>query len=129
MVHGGPMAADTDCWDESWMSPANLLCQGGAFVLRPNYHGSSNYGLKWLESITGGKYGDLETVDVEKGVDALIGRGLADGGRLGQRGDPHQPPAGGDDALQGGRFGGGQRRVRQRLGQLRLRRRLRPLLP
>jgi dipeptidyl aminopeptidase/acylaminoacyl peptidase len=86
LVHGGPALADTDCWDESWLAPANLLCQRGAFVLRPNYHGSAGYGLKWLESITGGKYGELETVDVERGVDALIERGLADRERLGLAG-------------------------------------------
>jgi dipeptidyl aminopeptidase/acylaminoacyl peptidase len=86
MIHGGPALADTDCWDDTWLSPVNLLCQRGAFVLRPNYHGSSSYGLKWLESITGGKYGDLETVDVEKGVDALIARGLVDRERLGLAG-------------------------------------------
>ncbi len=82
-IHGGPMAADLDNWNESWAYSANLYCQRGAFVLRPNYHGSSNYGQAWMESITGGKYLDLETVDVEKGVDSLIDRGLVDPGRLG----------------------------------------------
>jgi poly(3-hydroxybutyrate) depolymerase len=83
MIHGGPALADQDCWYETWMYPANLVCTRGAFVLRPNYHGSSNYGLKWLESITRGRYGEPELIDIEKGVDALIGRGLVDGERLG----------------------------------------------
>jgi dipeptidyl aminopeptidase/acylaminoacyl peptidase len=82
MIHGGPAGADFDAWEEWWMYPANLVCQRGAFVLKPNYHGSSNYGLKWLESITRGKYGDLETIDIEKGVDSLIARGLVDPKRL-----------------------------------------------
>ncbi|HEY7313991.1 MAG TPA: prolyl oligopeptidase family serine peptidase [Gemmataceae bacterium] len=82
MIHGGPAAADLDSGDEDWMYAPNLVCQRGAFVLKPNYHGSSNYGLKWLESITRGRYGDLETVDVEKGVDHLIARGLVDADRL-----------------------------------------------
>src|SRR5262249_7999507 len=51
MIHGGPAGADFDSWEESWAYAANLFCQRGAFVLKPNYHGSSNYGLKWLESI------------------------------------------------------------------------------
>ncbi len=85
-IHGGPMMADLDSWDDSWAYPANLYCQRGAFVLRPNYHGSSNYGLAWVESITRGKYLDLETEDVEKGVDALVARGLVDAGRLGLMG-------------------------------------------
>jgi dipeptidyl aminopeptidase/acylaminoacyl peptidase len=82
MIHGGPAGADLDSWDEGWMFAPNLVCQRGSFVLKPNYHGSSNYGLKWLESITRGRYGDLETVDVEKGVDNLIARGLVDPDRL-----------------------------------------------
>jgi dipeptidyl aminopeptidase/acylaminoacyl peptidase len=82
MIHGGPAVADRDSWDDWWMYPANLVCQRGAFVLKPNYHGSSGYGLKWLESITRGRYGDLETIDIEKGVDYLIARGLVDPARL-----------------------------------------------
>ena len=74
LLHGGPALADLDAWDESWSHPLNLLCQRGAFVLRPNYHGSSNYGLAWAESIRG-KYYELEVPDIEKGVDALIAAG------------------------------------------------------
>ncbi|MFO0879027.1 MAG: prolyl oligopeptidase family serine peptidase [Gemmataceae bacterium] len=81
-IHGGPAAADHDAWDENWAGSANLMCQRGAFVLRPNYHGSSSYGLAWLESIAGGRYCDLEPVDIEKGIDALITRGLVDPNRL-----------------------------------------------
>jgi dipeptidyl aminopeptidase/acylaminoacyl peptidase len=83
MIHGGPALADQDLWDDTWMYPVNLVCGRGALVLRPNYHGSSHYGLKWLESITRGSYGDPELVDIEKGVDELIQRGLADRERLG----------------------------------------------
>jgi dienelactone hydrolase len=52
-------------------------------VLRPNYHGSGNYGLKWVESICCGKYYDLETPDIEKGVDALIAQGKVEPERIG----------------------------------------------
>jgi dipeptidyl aminopeptidase/acylaminoacyl peptidase len=83
MIHGGPAGADHDAWEERWSYAPNLLCQRGAFVLKPNYHGSSGYGLKWLESITNGKYAGPELEDVEKGVDALVARGLVDGKRLG----------------------------------------------
>ncbi len=83
LIHGGPASADFDSWEESWAYASNLLCQRGAFVLKPNYHGSSNYGLKWLESIAKGKYCEPEIDDIEKGVDALIRRGLVDGDRLG----------------------------------------------
>jgi dipeptidyl aminopeptidase/acylaminoacyl peptidase len=83
MIHGGPAAADQDAWHDTWMYPVNLVCARGAFVLRPNYHGSSNYGLKWLESITHGRYGEPELADVEAGADEMIRRGLADPERLG----------------------------------------------
>jgi dipeptidyl aminopeptidase/acylaminoacyl peptidase len=82
-IHGGPFGADLNAWGESWHTAPNLYCQRGAFVLRPNYHGSSNYGLKWAESIAAGKYYDLPLVDIERGVDSLIERGLVDANRLG----------------------------------------------
>lgn len=85
MIHGGPAAADFDNWDESWAYAANLLTQRGAFVLKPNYHGSSNYGLPWMESIAG-KYYELEVPDILKGVDALIAKGFVDPDKLGVTG-------------------------------------------
>lgn len=83
MIHGGPHGVDYDAFRDSWGYPTNLMAQRGAFVLRPNYHGSSNYGLQWGESIAGGNYNDLEWVDVEKGVDSLIAKGLVDPAQLG----------------------------------------------
>jgi dipeptidyl aminopeptidase/acylaminoacyl peptidase len=83
MIHGGPLGADMDSWDQGYAYPINLYTQRGAFVLQPNYHGSGNYGLKWAESIGGGKYYDLEVPDIEKGVDDLIARGYVDPERMG----------------------------------------------
>jgi dipeptidyl aminopeptidase/acylaminoacyl peptidase len=77
-IHGGPSGHDADAWADSWAYPTNLLTQRGAFVLKPNYHGSNNYGLKWVESICCGKYYDLETPDINNGVDDLIAKGLVD---------------------------------------------------
>ena len=77
-IHGGPKGADTDAWRDSWAYPYQLLTQRGAFVLSPNYHGSGNYGLKWAESICCGNYYDLETPDINFGVDYLIEKGLVD---------------------------------------------------
>jgi dipeptidyl aminopeptidase/acylaminoacyl peptidase len=77
-IHGGPAGADLDHWRDSWAYPYQLLTQRGAFVLSPNYHGSSNYGLKWLESICCGNYYDLETPDINAGVDYLIEKGFVD---------------------------------------------------
>jgi len=81
-IHGGPLGADHDLWGESWAYPIQLFTERGAFVLRPNYHGSSNYGLKWAESICCGKYYDLETPDINAGVDLLIAQGKADADRV-----------------------------------------------
>ncbi len=85
MIHGGPYGADFDAWADNWAYPTNLICERGAFVLKPNYHGSSNYGLKFGESIAG-KYYELEVPDIEKGVDSLIAKGLVDANRLGTMG-------------------------------------------
>ena len=81
-IHGGPTGWDSDAWDDNWAYPVNLMTQRGAFVLRPNYHGSANYGLKWVESICCGKYYDLETPDINMGVDYLISKGMADPDRI-----------------------------------------------
>jgi dipeptidyl aminopeptidase/acylaminoacyl peptidase len=77
-IHGGPAGADLDAWRDSWAYPYQLLTQRGAFVLSPNYHGSANYGLKWVESICCGNYYDLETPDINMGVDYLIEKGMVD---------------------------------------------------
>jgi dipeptidyl aminopeptidase/acylaminoacyl peptidase len=81
-IHGGPSGHDPDAWADSWAYPISLLTQRGAFVLKPNYHGSNNYGLKWVESICCGKYYDLETPDINAGVDFLIGKGFVDADRV-----------------------------------------------
>ena len=79
--HGGPASADTDTWSASYVEPHPLWRQRGAGMLWVNYHGSSNYGLEWVESIRG-RYYELEIPDIENGVDALIERGLVDPDRL-----------------------------------------------
>jgi hypothetical protein len=81
-IHGGPTGTDMDRWDQSWGYPKLLLAQRGAFILEVNYHGSSNYGLEWVESICCGHYYDLERVDLEAGVDHVVRLGLADPKRL-----------------------------------------------
>ena len=85
-THGGPNLADRDNWSERITYAPNLLTERGAFVLKTNYHGSADYGLKWGESICCGKYYDLEVPDIEHGVDYLIGRGLVDPDKIGAAG-------------------------------------------
>ncbi len=81
--HGGPAGADLDSWEESWAYAHQLLSQREAFILKPNYHGSSNYGLRFVESICCGKYYDLPVEDIEKGVDILVGKGMVDPDKIG----------------------------------------------
>ncbi|MFN7960723.1 MAG: prolyl oligopeptidase family serine peptidase [Thermoanaerobaculia bacterium] len=81
-IHGGPAGADYDSWRGSVSKPVPLWLARGAFVLEVNYHGSSDYGLAWLESIGGGKYYELEIPDLEAGVDSVIARGLVDPDKL-----------------------------------------------
>ena len=102
-------------------------------MLRPNYHGSSNYGLRWLESITRGSYGEPELVDIEKGVDELIAPRPGEPGRLGLVGWSNGAILANlltarTTRYQAASVGAGTCRVRQRLGELRVRRRLQPLL-
>jgi dipeptidyl aminopeptidase/acylaminoacyl peptidase len=86
VIHGGPASADRDSWNMSYTRPMVLLNQRGAFVLRANYHGSSSYGLDWVESICCGNYYSLEIPDLQSGVDYLIERGLVDPNKLGTMG-------------------------------------------
>jgi dipeptidyl aminopeptidase/acylaminoacyl peptidase len=81
-IHGGPTGTDMDTWRDSWAYPYELFTQRGAFVLSPNYHGSGNYGLKWVESICCGNYYDLETPDINDGVDYLIEKGMVDSDKV-----------------------------------------------
>jgi dipeptidyl aminopeptidase/acylaminoacyl peptidase len=81
-IHGGPTGADQDAGEDNWAYPLNLLAQRGTFLLRPNYHGSGNYGLKRVESICCGNYYDLETPDINLGVDYLVSKGLVDADKI-----------------------------------------------
>jgi dipeptidyl aminopeptidase/acylaminoacyl peptidase len=82
MIHGGPTGFDMDRWELHFARYMPLLAQRGSFVLRVNYHGSGNYPLEWVESISNGRYYELEIPDIEAGVDALIARGLVDEDKL-----------------------------------------------
>lgn len=82
MIHGGPFGVDMDSFSERLIATAHLWCERGAFVLKPNYHGSSNYGLEFAESIAGHYY-EYEVPDIEAGVDKLISEGKVDKEKLG----------------------------------------------
>jgi len=84
-IHGGPAGVDTDTWSERWSTYPNILAQRGAFVLKPNYHGSSNHGLSFVESIKGNYY-EPELEDITKAIDLLANKGMIDTNQLGTMG-------------------------------------------
>jgi dipeptidyl aminopeptidase/acylaminoacyl peptidase len=78
-IHGGPHAAHHDGWHFRWN--AHVFAGWGYVVAMVNYHGSSGFGQKFLETITG-QYGKKEYADVEAATDYLLARGYIDRNRL-----------------------------------------------
>lgn len=85
-IHGGPFGADMLASNLSWYDTTDYYASRGAFVFCPNYHGSSNYGLEFAESIANGKYYEYPVEDIEKGIDSLVARGLVDPERIALKG-------------------------------------------
>lgn len=90
VIHGGPYECDKDRWQTyQWIDPYHILSQKGAFVLAPNYHGSSGYGKTsedFASSINNGRFYELVTEDIEKGIEGLLELGMVDENRLGTMG-------------------------------------------
>ncbi len=84
-IHGGPSGVDLDSWSERWSTYPNILAQRGMFVLKPNYHGSSNHGLEFVESIRENYY-EPEMEDILKAIDILHDQGKIDKDKLGTMG-------------------------------------------
>ena len=78
-IHGGPHAAHLDSWHFRWNT--QVFAGHGYVIAAVNYHGSSGFGQKWLETITG-RYGEKEFADVEAGTDWLLRQGYIDRARL-----------------------------------------------
>ncbi|MDZ7578185.1 MAG: prolyl oligopeptidase family serine peptidase [Candidatus Nanopelagicales bacterium] len=86
IIHGGPTMAVTDRYMDNPYEAPHLMAQKGAFVLRPNYHGSLNYGLPFQKSLLGGHYYDYPLEDFYTAVDRLDELGFIDPNRLGTLG-------------------------------------------
>ena len=84
-IHGGPTGVDLDMWSERWSTYPNILAQRGAFVLKPNYHGSGNHGQAWAESIKV-NYNKPELEDIYKAIQKLNDEGKIDMDKLGTMG-------------------------------------------
>jgi dipeptidyl aminopeptidase/acylaminoacyl peptidase len=78
-IHGGPHAAHLDTWHFRWNT--QVFAGRGYVVVGVNYHGSSGFGQRFLETITG-RYGTKELADVEAATDFMLRRGYVDRTRL-----------------------------------------------
>ncbi len=85
-IHGGPTGVDRDAWSERWSTYPQIYTDKGAFVLKPNYHGSGSHSLEFIESIKGGNYYHLEQIDIYNGIQHLNGKGMIDMDKLGTMG-------------------------------------------
>lgn len=77
LPHGGPTARD----DMSFNWESQFLANRGYAVLRPNFRGSSGYGVKFKEAGYG-QWGQEMQDDVTDGVKKLIADGIADPKRI-----------------------------------------------
>ena len=78
-IHGGPHAASGDTFHYRWNN--QLFAAQGYVVACVNYHGSSGFGHKFLDSITH-RFGEYELQDVEAGTDWLLKQPWADRRRV-----------------------------------------------
>jgi dipeptidyl aminopeptidase/acylaminoacyl peptidase len=78
-IHGGPHAAHQDGWHFRWNT--HVFAGAGYVVPCVNYHGSSGFGQRFLESITT-RYGEKELADTEAVTDHLLRQGYIDRARL-----------------------------------------------
>ena len=85
-IHGGPTGVDRDQWSERWSTYPQIYTDKGAFVLKPNYHGSGSHSLDFIESIKNGNYYSLEQIDLYNGIQHLNDKGMVDMDKLGLMG-------------------------------------------
>jgi len=78
-IHGGPHAAHTDGWHFRWNT--QVFAGYGYVVVGVNYHGSSGFGQRFIETITG-DYGVRELADVEAATDFMLRQRYIDRERL-----------------------------------------------
>jgi dipeptidyl aminopeptidase/acylaminoacyl peptidase len=75
LIHGGPQGAWENSWTYRWNAelfavgnPESFRGQGGYVVVMINFHGSTGYGQKFTDSISG-DWGGKPYVDLMKGLD------------------------------------------------------------
>ena len=83
LIHGGPQGAWSDSWSYRW-NP-EMFAARGYVVLMPNPRGSSGFGQKFVEEISG-DWGGKAYVDIMNCVDMLAALPYVDGSRIGAAG-------------------------------------------
>jgi dipeptidyl aminopeptidase/acylaminoacyl peptidase len=83
LIHGGPQSAWEDAWGYRWN--AQMFAAHGYVVMMTNYHGSTGYGQKFVESITG-DWGGAPYQDLMAATDYLASLPYVDKNRLGAAG-------------------------------------------
>ncbi len=79
LIHGGPVGTFGDAFSFRWNAQA--FAAPGYVVPMVNFHGSSSFGQKWVESILGA-HPDKPFADVMKASDFLIAKGYIDPARM-----------------------------------------------
>jgi dipeptidyl aminopeptidase/acylaminoacyl peptidase len=67
LIHGGPQGAWGNSWSYRW-NPELFAASGNYVVVMINFHGSTGYGQKFTDSISG-DWGGKPYVDLMKGLD------------------------------------------------------------
>ncbi|HVR41189.1 MAG TPA: S9 family peptidase [Thermoanaerobaculia bacterium] len=83
LIHGGPQGAWGDGWSYRW-NP-QIFASRGYVILMPNPRGSSGFGQKFTEEISGDWGGKVYT-DIMNGVDKFAALPFVDGDRMGAAG-------------------------------------------
>ncbi len=83
LIHGGPQGAWADGWSYRW-NP-QLYVARGYVVFMPNPRGSTGFGQKFVEEISG-DWGGRAYTDIMTGVDRFASLPYVDGSRLGAAG-------------------------------------------
>ena len=79
-IHGGPTSSSLYRF-RFWIYGRTLFAAQGWALLDPNYRGSTGYGDKFLADLIGNK-NNLDVMDIQSGVDALIEQGIVDEDRM-----------------------------------------------
>ena len=83
LVHGGPQSAWDNAWSYRWN--AQMFASHGYVVIMTNFHGSTGYGQKFVEEISG-DWGGACDQDVMKATDYLESLPYVDRTRIGAAG-------------------------------------------